>query len=422
MFGGIWKKRSSGEIPKGADQQFKLSPGLLALERRTHPLTCERDHIDPIIYSALEIRAQVNRGERPAPEQVVGIFWAKGDGVFWTRQTRTWDLPSLTGVYAHRFTFKYIYSAWTTFPLVVKTQRRGRNAEGSASDKWMGNILQMRKEAVPFLESLGIPKPRSKAEWSYIFKEMGTFLAAKNFIVNCPLPVMELPVAPVHDSKEALRFRAVCDERITLPLSSLRAFDSVYTKLVAGLSKSSMVEIKLNWRCNVVHDWVEPVPQRRRGPCTTVWSRSWAAPPPWVPLAPGGGRPRNRTPDTTLRTPDQGTRRYPPITAATVTAIAGKKYINKHFPTGTKHVFWSSCPASAHGKWWARRSSRPPGATCAGSARASGRRAVGGHGCSRLLGGTRTRPPACSYIISGSGTGWSSTSGLSRRSPPGTSG
>ena len=267
MFGGIWKKHSSGEIPKRADQQFKLSPEeLLALERRTHPLTCERDHID------LEIRAQVNRGERPAPEQVVGIFWAKGDGVFWTRQTRTWDLPSLTGVYAHRFTFKYIYSAWATSPLVVKTQRRGRNAEGSASDKWMGNILQMRKEAVPFLESLGIPKPRSKAEWSYIFKEMGTFLAAKNFIVNCPLPVMELPVAPVHDSKEALRFRAVCDERITLPLSSLRAFDSVYTKLVAGLSKSSMAEIKVNWRCNVVHDWVEPVPQEAAGPCTTVWA------------------------------------------------------------------------------------------------------------------------------------------------------
>ena len=68
MFGGIWKKHSSGEIPKTAHQQFKLSPEeLLARERRTHPLTCERDHIDPIIYSALEIRAQVNRGERPAP-------------------------------------------------------------------------------------------------------------------------------------------------------------------------------------------------------------------------------------------------------------------------------------------------------------------------------------------------------------------
>ena len=50
--------------------------------------------IDPVIYTALEIRAEVNRGERPAPEQVVGIFWA-------------------------RVTFKYIYSAWTTFPLIV---------------------------------------------------------------------------------------------------------------------------------------------------------------------------------------------------------------------------------------------------------------------------------------------------------------
>ena len=232
MFGGIWKKHSSGEIPKGADQQFKLTPEeLLALERRTHPLTCEQDHIDPVIYTALEIRAQVNRGERPAPEQVVGIFWAKGDGVFWTRQTRTWDLPSLTGVYAHRFTFKYIYSAWTTFPLIVKTQRRGRNAEGSTSDKWMGNILQMRKEAVPFLESLGIPKPRSKAEWSYIFKKNGAFLAAKNFIVNCPLPVMEIPVAPVMAPGDAFQggLRRV-------PLSSLRAFDLVYTKLVSGLS------------------------------------------------------------------------------------------------------------------------------------------------------------------------------------------
>ena len=78
-------------------------------------------------------------------------------------------------------------------------------------------------------------------------------------------------VAPVHDSKEALRFRAVCDERITLPLSSLRAFDSVYTKLVAGLSKSSMVEIKVNWRCNVMTGWSRSR-RRRRGPCTTVWA------------------------------------------------------------------------------------------------------------------------------------------------------
>ena len=58
MFGGIWKKHSSGEILKGADQQFKLTPEeLLVLERRTHPLTCEQDHIDPVIYSALDLSA-----------------------------------------------------------------------------------------------------------------------------------------------------------------------------------------------------------------------------------------------------------------------------------------------------------------------------------------------------------------------------
>ena len=121
---------------------------------------------------------------------------------------------------------------------------------------------------------------------------MGTFLAAKNFIVNCPLPVMEIPVAPVHDS--ALRFRAVCDKRITLPLSSLRAFDSVY-KLVSGLSKSSMVEVKVNWRCNVVHDWVEQVLQEAAGALydrlgySQDLIRQLGCSPPLGASGPGGG-------------------------------------------------------------------------------------------------------------------------------------
>ena len=67
--------------------------------------------------------------------------------------------------------------------------------------------------------------------------------------------------------------------------------------------------------------------------------------PPLGASGPGGGAAKESDPkakilagaDTTLRTPDQGTRRYPPITTSTVTAVAGKKYI----PTGTKHVFWA---------------------------------------------------------------------------------
>ena len=37
-FGGIWKKHASGEIPRGADQQFKLTPEeLLALGAQDSP-------------------------------------------------------------------------------------------------------------------------------------------------------------------------------------------------------------------------------------------------------------------------------------------------------------------------------------------------------------------------------------------------
>ena len=342
----------------------------------------------------------------------MGTFWAKGDGVFWTRQTRTWDLPSLTGVYAHRFTFKYIYSAWTTFP-----QRRGRNAEGSTLDKWMGNILQMRKEAVPFLESLGIPKPRSKAEWSYIFKEMGTFLAANNFIVNCPLPVMEIPVAPVHDSKEALRFRAVCDERITLPLSSLRAFDSVYTKLVSGLSKSSMVEVKVNWRCNVVHDWVEQVPQEAVGPCRTASPRtssgSWVAHPPWVPLAPGEERPRNRTPRP--RFWGGGGHDAPHTCGPGHQAVPAHHHVHGHGGRGPEvHQQQALCQGDEarvlglRGVRLGFAQHQRLGSGGQGEVQDHRglhvqvlqgllARAAGGPGCSRSRGGTKTRPHACSW-------------------------
>ena len=60
--------------------------------------------------------------------------------------------------------------------------------------------------------ALGLDKPTDKEEWRRVLREMGTFLATKTFLTNCPAPVMEMPVAPVHDSKEAMRFRAICDE------------------------------------------------------------------------------------------------------------------------------------------------------------------------------------------------------------------
>ena len=175
-------------------------------------------------------------------------------------------------------------------------------------------------------------------------------------------------MAPIHDSKEALRFRAVCDERITLPLASLKAFDSVYTKLVAGLSKSSMVEVKVNWRCNVVHDWVG----RRRGPCMTGWvpprtsSGSWVAPPlgcRWPRGGSGqGGGPQGQGP--------KGGRHHAPHTRPGHQAIPAHHHGHGHGGCGPEvHIStstsprrrsmcfgppWSvawSCQASVPGKW-----------------------------------------------------------------------
>ena len=48
---------------------------------------------------------------------------------------------------------------------------------------------------------------------------MGKFLAAQRFFTHCPTVVMDLPPAAIHDSKARLRETAICDERISLPLT-----------------------------------------------------------------------------------------------------------------------------------------------------------------------------------------------------------
>ena len=77
---------------------------------------------------------------------------------------------------------------------------------------------KIQKETMDFLEQMQLPKPTSVEEWRLIWREVGTLLAAKHFISHTPVPVMDLLVADVVDSKEQLRFRAMCDERDLLPL------------------------------------------------------------------------------------------------------------------------------------------------------------------------------------------------------------
>ena len=157
------------------------------------------------------------------------------------RESRTWDLKSLIHIYSMRYTFKYIYSLWCSLPLAIESKQRGKDAPGSATQTRNLKRTEARKEASSFLTALGLDKPTDKDEWRRVLREMGSFLATKTFLTNCPAPVMEMPVAPVHDSKEAMRFRAICDERITIPLDALKQFPEVRSKLVGQLPQSAMV-------------------------------------------------------------------------------------------------------------------------------------------------------------------------------------
>ena len=125
-------------------------------------------------------------------------------------------------VFGHCFSFRSIYALWNTLPISLRQPTRGRGSSTANKDR-LDKHLEAKKEARAFTGKHALLVPTTKQEWLQIFREMGRFLATKTFLlVHNPTPVMELPIQPIHDSKEHLRFRAICDERITIPLESLR--------------------------------------------------------------------------------------------------------------------------------------------------------------------------------------------------------
>ena len=68
------------------------------------------------------------------------------------------------------------------------------------------------------------------------------------------------------DSKEQLRFRAMCDERISFPFEELRPFQDVYAELEPYVQASSYVEVKVAWRCNTEQWWWAEVEPAKAGP------------------------------------------------------------------------------------------------------------------------------------------------------------
>ncbi|CAK9117931.1 unnamed protein product [Durusdinium trenchii] len=229
---------ASGEASTpGADGPAVTGPGMATLNEMDEEAKWalkdppKSDMVEPFHYTDQEVEAHCQEGTRPPLGSILSIWWAHDTDKDerWRWESRTWDLKSLIHIYSHRYTFKYIYSF------------RGKDAPPSATKTRNIRRSEARKEASSFLAALGLDKPADKDEWRTVLREMGSFLATncKVFLTNCPAPVMEMPVAPVHDSKEAMRFRAICDERITIPLDALKQFPEVHSKLVATKEKGA---------------------------------------------------------------------------------------------------------------------------------------------------------------------------------------
>ena len=146
----IKKHPGALELAADAPQHHAAQRTAVLAGCQAHPCLVAESTIKPIIYSALEIKAQFKNGLRP-PTAHGG--WRHG--AYWVR----------------RCTYTASLSGTSTIVAPKRKERCGQR--------------------------------------------------------RCQL---ELLVAPIHDSKE--RFRAICDERISLPLSTLAGFLKVHNKLV----------------------------------------------------------------------------------------------------------------------------------------------------------------------------------------------
>ena len=238
-YGGQWTTAPGPMVvPEWASKKVDAE-AVWALERRAHPYNLNVRWGDLVEYTSQEIEGHIARKKRPAIESVVGLFWAPGDDGAdwrWRRDVSTWTLPVLLGVLGYEYTLKELYNIWRFLPLIVQPQVRGqRSAEKNNQRLQAYNTL--KEETQNFLEACGPPlKPTNQQEWKLPYREMGAYLAASSF-THTPPSIMDLPPAAVRDSKQHMIERAVCDQRITLPLAALREVDAVYAKLLPQLTE-----------------------------------------------------------------------------------------------------------------------------------------------------------------------------------------
>ena len=152
------------------------------------------------------------------------------------------------------------------------------------------------------------------------------------FLTNTPQVVMEIPVAPITDDREHMIMRAICDERISLPLDAFKDHPEIYQQIVDILPPDQLMDVKVAWRCNTTQYWhaavdagnlspfgghlgEEPAYSGHPNPGAGQSSHSLA---PFIAIEGDDGK-------------DYEAERKPPITVNNVVSACGKDYMKKSY-------------------------------------------------------------------------------------------
>ena len=158
---------------------------------------------------------------------------------------------------------KELYGIWCEMPLMIQRSRRG---QGETAKEHQANLQKTKDEVQQFLDANNLGRPQSPAEWRQCYRELGKFLAMRAFLTNTPQVVMEIPVAPITDDREHMIMRAICDERISLPLEAFKEHPEIYDQIVAILPADQLMGVKVAWRCNTTQYWHAEVDAAAAGP------------------------------------------------------------------------------------------------------------------------------------------------------------
>ena len=341
IFAGRWVRRPGPvHVPDWANNLTKVNPE--ALEKGTHPRNHQAGGLPWARYSIEELNQQAKAGDRPYPQNLRSPH-DPDDDFHWARQISSWTLPGLLGMFGHSFTLRQLWGVWESLPLLQGSRQRGPKNKAQNQIRLEG-WETLKKEARCFLKEEGLPLPQTGPEWRLVYRAMGQVLAARAFLTDTPAEVMQLPVQDVADSKQQMILRAVCDERISVPLESLIQFPEVYKALMDRIGgPGALAEVKVNWRCNTKQWWVGAVPDavapsiyRKLGYTDDMIKLMGLD-----PSAPGC-RTGADGPDIRPRggEGDEGIV-YPPITSDNVHGVVGKEYRKKNFSAETKHAFWA---------------------------------------------------------------------------------